>query len=100
MDEHQVRRIVDGRHKGMSRRVATHIALVFAVIMAGACAAAADEAIESSGDNESEPANPCDQFGPGYLKLGGTETCIKIGGSVRVDIGGGDPQQGRNRTDR
>src|SRR4051812_26392640 len=32
----------------------------------------------------------CDVYGTGFFYLPGTETCLKIGGYVRVDIRGGD----------
>jgi hypothetical protein len=32
--------------------------------------------------------NPCAQYGPGFVKIQGSDTCIKIGGSVGVDAGG------------
>ncbi|WP_054313049.1 porin [Mesorhizobium sp. 1M-11] len=42
---------------------------------------------------EAEPAEPvkiCDVYGPGYFYIPGTETCLRIGGYVRYDIGLGD----------
>ena len=32
--------------------------------------------------------NPCAAYGPGFVKVEGTDTCIRIGGSLSVDIGG------------
>ena len=32
--------------------------------------------------------NSCAAFGPGFVKLAGSDTCVKIGGAVSVDIGG------------
>ncbi|WP_421917475.1 porin [Mesorhizobium sp.] len=32
----------------------------------------------------------CDVYGAGYFYIPGTETCLRIGGYVRYDIGGGD----------
>jgi hypothetical protein len=32
--------------------------------------------------------NGCAAFGPGFVKVAGTETCVKVGGTVRVDVGG------------
>jgi len=37
---------------------------------------------------KSAAGNPCAVFGPGFLKVEGTDTCIKIGGSFSVDVGG------------
>ena len=31
--------------------------------------------------------NSCAVYGAGYVKLAGSETCVKIGGSVSVDTG-------------
>ncbi|QND60453.1 porin [Mesorhizobium huakuii] len=42
---------------------------------------------------EPEPAEYvkiCDVYGAGYFYIPGTETCLRIGGYVRYDIGGGD----------
>lgn len=33
-------------------------------------------------------SNPCAQFGPGFARIEGSETCIQIGGSVGIGIGG------------
>ena len=32
-------------------------------------------------------SNPCASFGPGFVKVEGTDTCVKLGGAVSV--GGG-----------
>jgi hypothetical protein len=32
--------------------------------------------------------NPCVAFGPGFVKVAGTDTCVKVGGAFRVDVGG------------
>jgi hypothetical protein len=31
--------------------------------------------------------NPCSAYGPGFVKVDGTETCVKIGGAVSVGVG-------------
>jgi hypothetical protein len=31
--------------------------------------------------------NPCAMYGAGFVKIAGSDTCVKIGGSVRVDAG-------------
>jgi Porin subfamily len=31
--------------------------------------------------------NPCAEYGPGFVKIEGTSTCIKIGGSISVGVG-------------
>ena len=33
-------------------------------------------------------ANSCAAYGPGFVKVESTGTCVKIGGAVRVDVGG------------
>ena len=35
------------------------------------------------------PANPCAAYGPGFARIEGTETCIKIGGSIGISGGVG-----------
>lgn len=33
-------------------------------------------------------SNPCAAYGPGFIKVEGSDTCMKIGGSFSVDVGG------------
>ena len=33
---------------------------------------------------KSTAGNPCAAFGPGFVKVQGTDTCVKVGGSVDV----------------
>jgi len=33
-------------------------------------------------------ANPCAQYGDGFVQLKGTNTCVMVNGSVRTDMGG------------
>jgi hypothetical protein len=33
-------------------------------------------------------ANPCAEYGAGFVRLEGSSTCVKIGGSFGVGIGG------------
>jgi hypothetical protein len=33
------------------------------------------------------PANPCAQYGPDFVQIKGSNTCVKIGGYIRIDIG-------------
>lgn len=36
-----------------------------------------------------QPAqNPCAQYGAGFVRAAGSDTCVKIGGYVGVDVGG------------
>jgi hypothetical protein len=34
------------------------------------------------------PANPCAAFGAGFTRLPGSDTCVRIGGSLSVEGGG------------
>ena len=31
--------------------------------------------------------NSCAAYGPGFVKVAGSETCVKVGGAVSVDVG-------------
>lgn len=31
--------------------------------------------------------NPCAAYGAGYVRIEGTSTCVKVGGSIRVEAG-------------
>jgi porin-like protein len=33
-------------------------------------------------------ANPCAQYGEGFVQVKGTTTCVKLSGSVRTEAGG------------
>ena len=32
--------------------------------------------------------NSCDAYGPGFVRVDGTETCVMIGGAVSIGVGG------------
>jgi Porin subfamily len=32
-------------------------------------------------------ANPCAQYGAGFVQVQGTTTCVRVNGSVRIDAG-------------
>ena len=32
-------------------------------------------------------ANSCAAYGPGFVKVAGSDTCVKVGGAVSVDVG-------------
>lgn len=32
--------------------------------------------------------NACAAYGPGFIKVDGTDTCVKIGGAVSIGVGG------------
>ena len=33
-------------------------------------------------------ANPCAEYGAGFVRIEGSSTCVKIGGSLSVGVGG------------
>jgi hypothetical protein len=35
----------------------------------------------------SAAGNSCAAYGPGFVKVDGTETCVKIGGAVSIGVG-------------
>lgn len=45
----------------------------------------------SSKANPAKPtataARPCPEYGPGFVRIEGSASCVRLGGSVRVDIG-------------
>lgn len=51
----------------------------------------AADAIVAAQPEPMEYVRVCDAFGEAYFYIPGTETCLKIGGYLRVDISGGDP---------
>jgi hypothetical protein len=72
-----------------------------AALIAVSGARAADAVVVA----EPEPAEYvkiCDVYGAGYFYIPGTETCLRIGGYVRYDIGAGDVESfdGALATDR
>jgi hypothetical protein len=32
--------------------------------------------------------NPCAEYGPGFVRIEGSSSCMKIGGSISVGVGG------------
>jgi hypothetical protein len=34
-------------------------------------------------------SNPCAAFGPGFVQVEGTSTCVKVGGGIDVGVGVG-----------
>ncbi len=61
-----------------------------AAALAAVSGAQAADAIVAAEPEPMEYVRVCDAFGTGYFYIPGTETCLKIGGYVRVDIEGGD----------
>ena len=68
----------------MSRRIASsHVLFLVAAagFSGGALAQSADsERIERAN-------NPCEVYGSGFVAVAGTQTCVRIGGHVRVELG-------------
>jgi hypothetical protein len=36
---------------------------------------------------ENKQAKPCPAFGPGFVQIPGSDTCVKVGGAVQVQVG-------------
>jgi hypothetical protein len=34
-----------------------------------------------------DPGNSCAAYGPGFVKVDGSETCVKIGGGIDIGVG-------------
>ncbi|MGH6768258.1 MAG: porin [Xanthobacteraceae bacterium] len=32
-------------------------------------------------------ANPCAQYGPDFVQVKGSKTCVKVSGYIRIDVG-------------
>lgn len=72
-----------------------HILLGTAAALAAASNAFAADAVEVVAEPEPmEYVRVCDTYGVGYFYVPGTETCLRIGGYVRYDIGVGDGAYG------
>ena len=67
------------------------LAIVAAVMPT--CAAVAQQADQQSkqpskaGTLRAVKSDPCAKYGPGFVQVRGTDTCIKTGGSVEIDVG-------------
>lgn len=84
--------------------------LIFAFLMsAGALAwaqsGARSDAVRSQpGQNHGRAATKspgaaksCAEFGPGFVRAEGSDTCIRIGGSIGIGVGGGSGRSGSLR---
>jgi hypothetical protein len=75
-----------------------NIVLAIAIAMLPACSALAGQpAIPEPGKHtpsdkfmlkRAATGNSCAAYGPGYVKVEGTDTCVKIGGAVSIGGGG------------
>ncbi|NVP54268.1 porin [Mycoplana rhizolycopersici] len=61
-----------------------------AAALAAVSGAQAADAIVAAEPEPMEYVRVCDAFGTGYFYIPGTETCLKIGGYIRVEWKGGD----------
>jgi opacity protein-like surface antigen len=61
-----------------------------AAALAAVSGAQAADAIVAAEPEPMEYVRVCDAFGTGYFYIPGTETCLKVGGRVRYDVGAGD----------
>jgi hypothetical protein len=74
---------------------------IVAVILVAVLSAAVASAQQSREAKPGKPAkslplrpakaatNPCAEYGPGFVRIEGSPTCIKIGGSVGIGVGMG-----------
>jgi len=78
--------------KELMRKIS--LALVIAVLPAWA--AVAEEPVQRpakpAGPLRPAASNSCAQYGAGYVKVEGSSTCIKVCGSVNVQVGGSAPR--------
>ena len=72
---------------------------IFPVIVLALLSASAASAQQFRDDKPGKPAkslplrpakaaNPCAEYGAGFVRIEGSSTCVKIGGSLSVGIGG------------
>jgi porin-like protein len=57
--------------------------LILCIVLLPGMATAAEKAKKPAQVN----VNPCAQYGAGFVQLKGTTTCVKLSGSVRIDMG-------------
>jgi hypothetical protein len=71
---------------------------MFLVIILAVLSASSASAQQSSDRKPGKPSaplrparaavNPCAEYGPGFARIEGSSTCMKIGGSISVGVGG------------
>jgi hypothetical protein len=73
---------------------------IFPVIVLAVLSASAASAQQSRDRKPDKPApsvplrpakaaaNPCAEYGPGFVRIEGSSTCMKVGGSFGVGVGG------------
>jgi hypothetical protein len=70
--------------------------LIIVLAVLSASAASAQQFRDSKPDKPTKPlplrpkatANSCAEYGPGFVRIEGSSTCVKIGGSLSVGVGG------------
>ncbi|MFQ0814857.1 porin [Brucella anthropi] len=70
-----------------------------AAALVAASGAQAADAIVAPEPEAVEYVRVCDAYGAGYFYIPGTETCLRIHGYVRYDVGGGDDVYARTPSD-
>ncbi|MEN3146697.1 porin [Neorhizobium sp. IRAMC:178] len=70
-----------------------------AAALAAVSGAQAADAIVAAEPEPMEYVRVCDAFGTGYFYIPGTETCLKIGGYVRFEVGFGEDTNAFNNGD-
>jgi hypothetical protein len=63
--------------------------VVAAMLMALPISAIAEDRQPAKPQPRQVKSNPCAAFGPGFVQVEGTSTCVKVGGSIDVGVGGG-----------
>lgn len=52
---------------------------------AAATLARAEDAVIADEFEQQQAAGACDAYGPGFAKLPGTDTCLRVSGQVRIE---------------
>jgi hypothetical protein len=71
---------------------------IMALLLTGGAASAAEQTRQQKSDKaapsgkllplkRATSSNSCAAYGPGFVKVEGTETCAKIGGAVSIGVG-------------
>ena len=58
---------------------------------------ATESAASKSAPAKRNVAKSCAEFGPGFVRAEGSDTCIRIGGSMGIGVGGGSGRSGSLR---
>jgi hypothetical protein len=61
------------------------------VLLLPTLAVAAEQQKPKNSESSNKPrpkGNPCAHYGPGFVQVAGSTTCVKIGSSVTVESGG------------